>query len=195
MRNRNYGLAIKNKINFLYLFLNVWNTWNGKKYPYAEVILFLPFGYPLATNILALTKGRRKTLPVWVQMQKPFPYQMAHEFHICHQKFCHDKRNSFTLHSTIKNEIYFGSIQKRSNKILVSLCFRRPCVPTATAYWAAGVFSIFDATHRSESGPSIAKGLRLESDIAIQFIAGLSWSRKFCLGDIFKGLLKLLTCE
>ena len=111
----------------------------------------------------------------------------------CHLKFCHNKRNSFTLHSTIQNEIYFVSryIQKRSNKILGPLCFRRPCVPTATAYWAAGVFSIFDATHRSESGPSIAKGLRLESNIAIQFIAGLSWSRKFCLGDIFKGLLTL----
>ena len=103
----------------------------------------------------------------------------------CHLKFCRNKRNSF------QNEIYFVSIQKRSNKILGPLSFRRPCVPTATAYWAAGVFSIFDATHRSESGPTIAKGLRLESNIAIQFIAGLSWSRKFCLGDIFKGLLTL----
>lgn len=87
----------------------------------------------MAWILTAMKTIAEKTPPMTekVQMVKKMQYEMAKSFsHLqmdtfCHLKFCPDKRNSIT----IQIEIYFGSIQKRSNKILGSLCFRRPCVP------------------------------------------------------------------
>ena len=110
----------KNKVcaidHLFYLFLNVWNTWNGKKYPIAEVIFFsiccgflIPIWIPSGNESFSFDIRLEKNIACESWNAKTFSISngkwISHlQMDIfCHLKFCHNKGKSFTLHSTIQN--------------------------------------------------------------------------------------------